>query len=172
MRANSFRLGVLFFTLAGGPAAGQELMDPDDSDFAIRSVSDPSILESDQSPRELTCAVRPIKPAAGNSLSYRAGYSISIPLKELSSGARLVVVTRVTRQDGGKPLHFIQLVAVGRIPENTDAVGEFTGHFDVEEGRHRVDLVLRDRQGRACSSVWSIQAASPVNDSPPLLGER
>jgi hypothetical protein len=156
MQSNSLRAGVLFLTIAAVRILGQEILKPED-------ITDPAILESHQGKKELPCSVSPLKPVLRYDLGYRAGYSIAVPLKELASGTQLLIVTRVTRQDGGKPVHFLQRVAVGRIPENTDAVGEIAGHFDIEEGRHRVDLLLRDRQGRACSSMWSIHATSPAN---------
>ena len=64
--------------------------------------SDQAVLESQEVRKEISCTVTPVKPLLGLDLRYHAGYSVTIPLKELAgTGNVLNILFRVTSLDRG-----------------------------------------------------------------------
>src|SRR5262245_40579190 len=86
--------------------------------------SDLAVLEAEEVRKEITCTVTPEKPTLGFDLRYHAGFSITVPLKELAGEVNsLSILFRVTPLDHpGEPTYFIQRYSVPTIAE--DAGGD------------------------------------------------
>ena len=127
---------------------------------------DLSVLESRVPRKDLPCTVTPTKPALGFDLRFHAGYAVSVPLRELAgTGDRLTIVFRVTPgADKGPPTYFTQWIRVPKIAENARGSSSLNGWFDLGEGKYRVDWLVRDRRGRACSFNWDAEASLPARD--------
>lgn len=154
-------LGVLSPT----PAAAQALLGTGDS--KVRLVgSDQAVLEADEVRKELSCTVTPVKPVLGFDLRYHAGYTVSIPLKELAGPENtLNVLFRVTPlEHGGEPSYFIQHFKVPMIEDDASGDAQLEGTVDLGEGNYHVDWMMRDRTESVCSSNWDMEAVLAPKD--------
>ena len=115
---------------------------------------DLAVLEAQEVRKEITCGVTPEKPALGFDLRYHAGFSITVPLKELSGEENsLSILFRVTPLDhAGEPTYFIQRYSVPMIAEDAGGDALLQGSLDLGEGNYHVDWLMRDRIQRVCSS--------------------
>jgi hypothetical protein len=134
----------------------QALLDP-----AFRpNQTEMAILESGEFRDDLPCKVSPEKPSLRFDLRFHADYTVSIPVKNLAPGGeQLMVRLRVTPIAGAADeILMTDRLNVPAIPEDAKGRGSFPGGFALGLGRYRVDWLMRDRQGRYCSSHWQADA--------------
>jgi hypothetical protein len=159
--------GVLPLCLfADGLVYSQTLLDP-----ALRlNETDMAVLESGEFRDDLPCKVAPDKPALRFDLRFHAGYTVSIPVRNLApGGVQLLVLLRITPiADQADEVLMTDRLNVPAIPENAKDWSSFPGGFALGPGRYRVDWLMRDQQGRYCSSHWRANArlAAGENDLP------
>lgn len=128
--------------------------------------SDLAVLEAQDVRDEIDCTVSPDKPVLGFDLRFHAGFSVNIPLKDLSGeGNMLNVLFRVTpTSKKSEPLFFIQHFTVPNIGEDAKGNAVLDGLIDVGEGEYHVDWMMRDRSERVCSFYWDTKAELPSKD--------
>jgi len=134
----------------------QALLDPA---FRLHQT-DMAVLESDEFRHDLPCKVTPEKPALRFDLRFHADYTVSIPVKNLAPGGeQLLVRLRITPiAVQADEVLMTDRLNVPAIPEDAKGWGSFPGGFALGAGRYRVDWLMRDRQGRYCSSHWHAEA--------------
>jgi len=135
--------------------------------------TDQAVLEAQDIRKELSCTVTPVKPVLGFDLRYHAGYTVTIPLKELAGPENVLnILFRVTRLDGtGEPSYFIQHFKVPMIDEEASGDAQLEGSVDLGEGKYHVDWMMRDHTESVCSFYWDMEAALPVKDRDMRLEE-
>jgi hypothetical protein len=146
----------LLFLLAHSVVCSQALLDP-----AFRlNQTDMAVLESSEFRDDLPCKVTPEKPALRFDLRFHADYTVSIPVKNLAPGQeQLLVRLRVTPiADQADEVLMADRLNVPAIPDDAKGRGSFPGGFALGPGRYRVDWLMRDQQGRYCSSHWQADA--------------
>ena len=123
--------------------------------------TDIAVLEADEVRKDLPCSVTPAKPALGFDLKFHSGYDVSVPLKELAGTDNLLTVLFRVTPDGNKnePAYFSQKIRVPSLDEDARGDASLQGYFDVGEGAYHVDLLMRDRAERICSTFWDHEAA-------------
>jgi len=146
----------LLYLFSHGLAYSQAPLDPA---FQLLQT-DLAVLQSDEFRDDLPCKVTPIKPAFRFDLRFHADYTVSIPLKNLAPGGeQLLVWSRITpNADQPDEAVMAYRLNVPAIPEDAKGWGSFPGGFALGPGRYRVDWLMRDRQGRYCSSHWQADA--------------
>jgi hypothetical protein len=119
-----------------------------------------AVLEPGEFRDDLPCKVTPQKPALRFDLRSHAEYTVSIPMRNLAPGGeQLLVRLRITPiGDQANEVIMTDRLNVPAIPEDAKGWGLFTGGFALGPGRYRVDWLMRDRQGRYCSSHWQAEA--------------
>lgn len=133
--------------------------------------ADMELLEADESRRDLPCEVTPAKPELGFDLRFHAGYTVTIPLKELEGTADLLTVIFRVYPEGHKAhaSYFVQHFNVPTIQENAKGDVSLAGSIDLGEGNYHVDWLIRDHMERSCSSAWDYDASLPERDKPMAL---
>lgn len=128
--------------------------------------SDLAVLEAQDVRKEINCTVTPEKPALGFDLRYHAGFSVTVPLKELAGDENsLTILFRVTPLGrSAEPAFFIQRYTVPSIAEDAGGDAFLQGSLDLGEGNYHVDWLMRDRVQRVCSSYWDMEAALSSKD--------
>jgi hypothetical protein len=123
------------------------------------------ILDAGRQQADIACRVHTPKPRLGFDLRYHAEYRAQVALKDLAgAGNRLRLLMRVTPV--GRPegqLFLIQRFTVPPISADARGDASLPGYFIVGPGRYRVDWVLRDDRGRACSAHWEVEAKDDRN---------
>jgi hypothetical protein len=128
--------------------------------------SELAVLEAQDVRKEINCSVTPEKPALGFDLRYHAGFSVTVPLKELAGNENsLTILFRVTSlSHSAEPAYFIQRYTVPSIAEDAGGDALLQGSLDLGEGKYHVDWLMRDRLQRVCSSYWDVEAALSPKD--------
>jgi hypothetical protein len=128
--------------------------------------SDQAVLEAQDVRKELSCTVTPVKPVLGFDLRYHAGYSVSIPLKELAGPENVLnILFRVTPTDRtGEAQYFIQHFKVPMIEDEASGDAQLEGTVDLGEGKYHVDWMMRDHTESVCSFYWDMEAELPSKD--------
>ena len=128
--------------------------------------SDQAVLETQDVRKELSCTVTPVKPVLGFDLRYHAGYTVTIPLKELAGSENVLnILFRVTPTDrAGEPSYFIQHFKVPMIDDEASGDAQLEGTVDMGEGKFHVDWMMRDHTESVCSFYWDMEAELPVKD--------
>lgn len=128
--------------------------------------TDEAVLESQDVRKEIACTVTPVKPVLGFDLRYHAGYTVTIPLKELAGSENVLnILFRVTPSDReGEPAYFIQHFKVPKIEEDASGDAQLEGTVDLGEGKYHVDWMMRDHTESVCSFYWDMEAALPSKD--------
>ena len=123
--------------------------------------TDIAILEADEIRKDLPCSITPAKPALGFDLKFHSGYDVTVPLKELAGADNLLTVLfRVTPENHkDDPAYFSQKIRVPSLEEDARGDAYLQGFFDLGEGAYHVDLLMRDRAERICSTFWDHEAA-------------
>ena len=123
--------------------------------------TDIAILEADEIRKDLPCSITPAKPALGFDLKFHSGYDVTVPLKELAGSDNLLTVLfRVTPENHkDDPAYFSQKIRVPSLEEDARGDAYLQGFFDLGEGAYHVDLLMRDRAERICSTFWDHEAA-------------
>ena len=127
---------------------------------------DLAVLEAQEVRKEITCSVTPEKPTLGFDLRYHAGFTITVPLKELAGDENaLSILFRVTPLDHpGEPTYFVQRYTVPMIADDAGGDALLQGSLDLGEGNYHVDWLMRDRIQRVCSSYWDMEAVLASKD--------
>jgi hypothetical protein len=160
----------LLCLFAHGLVYSQTLLDP-----ALRlNQTDMAVLESGEFRDDLPCKVVPEKPALRFDLRFHAGYTVSIPVRNLApGGVQLRVLLRITPiADQADEVLMTDRLNVPAIPENAKDWGSSPGGFALGPGRYRVDWLMRDQQGRYCSSHWQANARLAAGESDMPMGLR
>jgi hypothetical protein len=128
--------------------------------------SELAVLEAQDVRKEINCNVTPEKPALGFDLRYHAGFSVTVPLKELAGNENsLTILFRVTSLGhSAEPAYFIQRYTVPSIADDAGGDALLQGSLDLGEGKYHVDWLMRDRLQRVCSSYWDMEAALSAKD--------
>ncbi len=129
-------------------------------------ATDLAVLEAQEVRKELSCTVTPEKPLLGFDLRFHAGFTATVPMKELAGEENgLNILFRVTPADrSAEAKYFVQHFTVPKI--NDDAGGDaiLEGVVDLGEGKYHVDWLIRDRSERVCSFYWDMTAELPSRD--------
>ncbi|HLJ13138.1 MAG TPA: hypothetical protein VKV15_01475 [Bryobacteraceae bacterium] len=122
--------------------------------------TDQAVLEAGDPRNDLPCTVTPDKPVLGFDLRFHAGYTVTVPLKDLAGSENLLTILfRVTPANHkDDPLYFTQRVRVPSIEDGAKGDAYLQGTFDVGEGNYHVDWLMRDRAERVCSFYWDADA--------------
>ena len=157
-------LAMPFIVLAV-PAAAQALLGTAGGRVHLVGT-DQAVLESQEVRKELSCTVTPVKPVLGFDLRYHAGYTVTIPLKELAGSENVLnILFRITSLDrGAEPSYFIQHFKVPMIEEDAAGDAQLEGSVDLGEGKYHVDWMMRDRTESVCSFYWDMEAALAAKD--------
>lgn len=128
--------------------------------------SDLAVLEAQDVRKEINCNVTPEKPVLGFDLRYHAGFTVTVPLKELAGEENsLTILFRVTPLGrSSEPVYFIQRYTVPSIAEDAGGDAFLQGSLDLGEGNYHIDWLMRDRVQRVCSSYWDMEAALSSKD--------
>jgi hypothetical protein len=156
---------LMFVFASGGGCLGQALLTGPGGAPNLLGT-DLAVFEARESRKDLPCTVVSQKPILGFDLRFRAGYDISVPLKELSGTQnQLIVVFRVSEASKPDfPVYFVQRINVPPIEEDARGDALLQGSFDLGEGKYQVDWLMRDRADRVCSSFWESEAALSSKD--------
>jgi hypothetical protein len=128
--------------------------------------SDLAVLEAQDVRKEINCNVTQEKPALGFDLRFHAGFSVTVPLKELSGEENaLTILFRVTPLgQSAESAYFIQRYTVPPIADDAGGDALLQGSLDLGEGNYHVDWLMRDKLQRVCSSYWEMDASLPAKD--------
>jgi hypothetical protein len=128
--------------------------------------SDLAVLESQESRKEISCSVTPEKPSLGFDLRFHAGFTVTIPLKELSGSENsLTILFRVRPLNrSGEPKYFIERYSVPAIEDDASGDALLQGAIDLGEGSYHVDWMMRDRSQSVCSTNWDMEAVLSGKD--------
>src|SRR5579872_4148908 len=128
--------------------------------------TDQAVPEAGDPRSDLPCTVTPDKPVLGFDLRFHAGYTVTVPLKDLAGSENLLTILfRVTPANHkDDPLYFTQRVRVPSIEDGAKGDAYLQGTFDVGEGNYHVDWLMRDRSERVCSFYWDTGAELPAKD--------
>jgi len=149
------------------PMPAQTLLSSGSGSGPVHLVgSDLAVLEAQDVRKEISCTVTPEKPALGFDLRYHAGFSVTVPLKELAGDENsLTILFRVTAQNASaEPAYFIQRYSVPKIADDAGGDALLQGSLDLGEGKYHVDWLMRDRAQRVCSSFWDMEATLAAKD--------
>lgn len=161
-----FILLVLLFLLVPRAAPQVLIKAAEPGEPVNLNPADMELLEADENRRDLPCEVTPTKVDLGFDLRFHAGYTVTIPLKELEGTEdMLTVLFRVyPQQDKSLASYFVQHIRVPSIQEDAKGDATLSGMVDLGEGNYHVDWLIRDRMERACSSSWEYDASLPLKD--------
>ena len=128
--------------------------------------TDIAVLEADEIRKDLPCSITPSKPALGFDLKFHSGYDVTVPLRELAGSENvLTVLFRVTPENHkDEPAYFSQKIRVPSLEEDARGDAYLQGFFDLGEGAYHVDLLMRDRAERVCSTFWDHEATLTGKD--------
>ncbi len=149
---------------AAGSLPAQEFFDSSPSRQLLFHPSDSAVLAAGDNRTDLDCRVQPQAPRLGFDLKFTVGYVIQVPAETVSSeGDDLRVLFRVQPIDdkGLEAVYFRQ--SFNLPPHRADAGGSatFPGRFVVGPGQYKIDWLMRNLQGRVCSSHWTATARMP-----------
>jgi hypothetical protein len=165
-------LGLCLFLGFANSSRAQETIRPSVPDGQVRLLtSDAAILESQDTRKDLPCAVTPAKPSLGFDLKFHSGYDVTIGLKELAGADNLLtIVFRIAPEAPlEEPVFFSQHFTVPAIDDDDRGPAFLQGAFDLGEGKYHVDWLMRDRTDRVCSFHWDSEASLPPKDRPMAL---
>ena len=158
------RLVAICTVLLAWTAQAQELFESGPGSRVRFHASDSAILSAKDNRADLGCSVEPQSPRLGFDLKYTAGYVVRVPAAAVSpSGERLRVLFRVRSLDGGKsePVYFQQTFDLKANVAEGGGTAVFPGRYVLGPGRYEVDWLMRNLQGRVCSSHWRTRAPTP-----------
>ena len=157
---------------SAGVVSAQDLMPVSGPGGMVRLFSsDAAILESQEARKDIPCTVTPSKAALGFDLKFRAGYEVSVSMKDLAGAENtLTMIFRVTpdtRPD--EPVYLSQRFNVPAIADDERGPAYLQGSFEVGEGKYHIAWLMRDRAERVCSFNWDVEASLPPKDKPMTL---
>jgi hypothetical protein len=128
--------------------------------------TDSSVLDIEDTKKDLPCVATPVKPVLGFDLRFHTGYEVSVPLRELTddSGNLTIVFKVIPDNDKDDPVYFSQRYTVPEIDDDARGDAYLGGGFDVGEGSYHISWMMRDRMERVCSSSWDVTASLPSKD--------
>jgi hypothetical protein len=133
----------------------------------VRIVNDDiAVLESPENRTDLPCRVEPVQAELGFDMRFHAGYTVSIPLRELAgSGDQVRLLMRVSPlEKPDRELYLLDRFSVPAIEEDAKGEALLRGRYMLGPGRYRVDWLMRNRAERVCSAHWKIDADLPADD--------
>jgi hypothetical protein len=155
--------------LAAASVFGQEPVPRDAERSAARW------LQPQPAEKPLACEVRPLAPALTYRLAYRAGYLLTVPMRQFTDRPRpLEILVRITPQrSGAQPL---LLKDVRTFPDGSGEQGrdaskfeaQIRGGFFVGEGEYHAELVLIDGLERVCRKQWDLELKPHKDVETPL----
>lgn len=149
---------------AGWQLQAQQLVDaPPGQPVRFHSM-DRAVLAGTENRDDLDCRVEPLQPRLNFDLKYTAGYVVHLPAEAVvSSGEVLRVLFRVqsNADESSDPVYFQQTFDVAPGSAEGGGTALFQGRFFVGPGRYSVDWLMRNLQGRVCSSHWNVRAPKP-----------
>lgn len=158
------RLAAIAVPLMACSMHAQELFESGPGRRLLFHPSDHAILSGSGNRSDIGCSVEPQSPQLGFDLKYTAGYIVRVPAAGVSAGGeRLRVLFRVRSIDGGKsePVYFRQYFDIAASAREGGGTAVFPGRYVVGPGRYEVDWLMRNLQGRVCSSHWRTRAPTP-----------
>jgi len=164
---SSIRLAVPLSVLAIllSARAQEVLRGPENSGPPALLAGDLAVLEAGDPRKDLNCKVTAYKTILGLDLKFHTGYYVTLPVQELEGADNLLtIVFRVLPKGAeSEPVYFSQKF---RVPQITEKSGDLSlsGTFDVGEGSYHVDWLMRDLDGRLCSSYWGLEVALAPKD--------
>jgi hypothetical protein len=122
--------------------------------------TDQAVLEAGDARSDLPCVVVPDKPLLGFDLRFHAGYTVTVPLRELAGTENLLTILFRVTPDNHKaePMYFTQRVRVPSIDADAKGDAYLQGTFDIGEGSYHIDWLMRDQSERVCSFYWDSDA--------------
>ncbi len=115
-------------------------------------------LQASAGEKKLQCEIFPFKPRVDFGFRFQTGYGIALPLHQFRGpGHALGILTKVTPEGGGKPVHLVSGVRLPEVPETKVKV-ELGGSFLTGEGRYKVEVFMIDDATRVCRKTWTITA--------------
>ena len=154
--------------LAAAPALqAQDLFDAAPGQQLRFHATDNAVLSDDANRNDIACRVEPLRPRLNFDLKYTAGYIVHLPAEAVSqAGDQLRVLFRVRAllPEPGELVYFRQ--SFNLLPGSSEGGGTaaFLGRYFLGPGRYRVDWLMRNQQGRVCSSHWTVQAPRPSHE--------
>jgi hypothetical protein len=129
-------------------------------DPAAVTEAERNALSSAGESRSLSCIMIRQKPEMHLDLSFHTSYTVTVPLQDLSEGVeRLRVVARVTPEEQPeKPAYLAVDIPVPALDPGARGNIDLPGEFRLGPGRYRVDWMLDDGKGRACTERWDLRA--------------
>jgi hypothetical protein len=129
------------------------------SNGATLAPRDEALLSGKGKHNDLDCSVESVKPEMKLDLRFHSGYVAEIPLKQIAgNGTELRTTVRVTPiADAGNSVVFTDTVTAPAIARGTGGSVDLGGEYVVGPGRYRVDWLIRDGAGHACSAHWKIE---------------
>ncbi|HUA59882.1 MAG TPA: hypothetical protein VML19_14075 [Verrucomicrobiae bacterium] len=113
---------------------------------------------------ELVCRATGRHPTLDFSFRFRAGYLLSVPMKQYRGpGHHWYVVVQVYPVSGGPAVAFADRFDLPPVPP-TDLIAETGGAFMLGQGDYHAKFLLVDDLNRGCRAEWNIRAQ-------PSLGE-
>ncbi len=159
------RLLAVCALLAGCHLQAQQLFDARPGQRLRFHATDSAVLAGSENRSDLDCRVEPLRPRLNFDLKYTAGYVVRLPADAVvPAGEQMRVLFRVQALGGQPtdPVYFQQSFEVGpRSPED-DGSALFQGRYFLGPGRYSVDWLMRNLQGRVCSSHWTMRAPKPA----------
>ena len=158
----------LLIAVCALPAAwllhAQQLVDAPPGQQVRFHATDSAVLAGSENRDDLDCRVEPLQPRLNFDLKYTAGYVVHLPAEAVvSSGESLRVLFRVqpNADEPSNPVYFRQTFDLAPGSSEGGGTALFQGRFFVGPGRYSVDWLMRNLQGRVCSSHWKLRAPKP-----------
>jgi len=133
----------------------------------VRIINDDvAVLESVENRADLPCRVDPVEPELGFDMRFHAGYSVSIPLRNLAgAGDQLRLLMRISPlEKPERQLYLVDRFSVPPIEEDAKGEASLPGRYTLGPGRYKVDWLMRNRAERVCSAHWEIEADLDEDD--------
>ena len=155
---------LLGVALATGKIWPQQLFDAAPGRSLRFHASDSAVLAGSENRKDLDCRVEPLRPRLDFDLKYTAGYVVHVPATAVApSGEHLRVLFRVRPlgDDRAEAVYFRQSFEIPAESVKFGGTAVFQGRYFLGPGQYSVDWLMRNLQGRVCSSHWRTQAPKP-----------
>lgn len=149
---------------AGWNLQAQRLFDAPPGHPLRFHATDRAVLAGSENRNDLDCRVEPLRPRLNFDLKYTAGYVVHLPAEAvMPTGEHLRVLFRVRAlgQGPAAPVYFQQSFDVAARSADGGGSALFQGRYFLGPGRYSVDWLMRNLQGRVCSSHWQMRAPKP-----------
>lgn len=158
------RLLGLFALCATSALQAQQLFDTSPGQSLHLLPTDGAILSASGNRNDLDCRVEPLEPRLDFDLKYRAGYLVHLAAESVApTGATLRVLFRIYALDDptAEPVYFQQRMEFASRDVDDSGTAVFPGLYFLGPGRYKIDWLMRNLEGRVCSSHWRTRAPTP-----------